>query len=51
MWNSLILKMKKNLLKRTWAVQTTGSATKKARGASVIFISPEGETLKYAARL
>ena len=43
--------MKKNLLKRTWTVQTNGSATKKARGAGVIFISSEGETLKYAVRL
>ena len=35
----------------TWMVQTDGSATKKVGGAGVVFISPKGETLKYAARL
>ena len=37
--------------KKKWMVQTDGSATKKARGARVVLISPEGEILKYAVRL
>ena len=37
--------------KKTWMVQTDGSATKRARGAGVVLISPEGELLKYAIRL
>jgi len=32
-------------------VQTNGSTTKKVGGARVVFISPKGETLKYAVRL
>ena len=32
-------------------VQTDGSATKRARGAGVVLISPEGEILKYAIKL
>ena len=32
-------------------VQTDGSATKKAGGAGVVLISPEGEILKYVVRL
>ena len=32
-------------------VQTDRSATKKAGGEGVIFISPGGKTLKYAVRL
>ena len=43
--------MRKNPPKRTWTVQTDGSATKKAGGAGVVLISPEGEILKYAVRL
>ena len=38
-------------LKRKRTVQTDRSTTKKARGEGVIFISPVGETLKYAVRL
>ena len=37
--------------KKTWTIQTDGSATKKVRGADVVLISPEGEILKYAIRL
>ena len=37
--------------KKKWMVQTDGFATKKARGARVVLISPEGEILKYAVRL
>ena len=37
--------------KKTWMVQTDGSATKRARGAGVVLISPEGEILKYAIKL
>ena len=43
--------MRKNPPKRTWTVQTDGSATKKAGGAGVVLISPVGEILKYAVRL
>ena len=38
-------------LKRKRTVQIDRSATKKARGEGVIFISSVGETLKYAVRL
>ena len=38
-------------LKRKRTVQTDRSTTKKARGEGMIFISPVGETLKYAVRL
>ena len=35
----------------TWMVQTNESATKKARGAGVVLISPEGEILKCVVKL
>ena len=38
-------------LMKTWTVQTDGFATKKVRGAGIVLISPEKETLKYAIRL
>ena len=44
-------KDEEGLLKRKRTVQTNRSATKKVRGEGVIFISPVGETLKYAVRL
>ena len=34
-----------------WTIQTNESATKKVGGVGVVLIPPEGETLKYAARL
>ena len=37
--------------KKTWKIQTDGSATKKAGGTGVVLISPEGEILKYVFKL
>ena len=35
----------------SWTVQMNGSVTRKAKGAGVVLLSLEKETLKYAVRL